>query len=52
MATNIALKTPSNESTIVKTGVSRPNILSSFVPPQTVMRIIPIIWNAIPLYLA
>ena len=43
MATYIAAKTPSRESTMVKTGVCQPVSLSSFTPPQTVTRIIPII---------
>ena len=50
MATYIAAKTPRRESTMVKTGVCQPVSLSSFTPPQTVTRIIPIIWKAIPEY--
>ena len=52
MAVYIAAKTPSRDKTIVKTGVCQPVSLSSFTPPQTVTRIIPIIWNAKPEYLA
>jgi hypothetical protein len=52
MAVYIAAKTPSRDKTIVKTGVFQPVSLSSFTPPQTVTRIIPIIWNANPEYLA
>jgi len=48
----MAANTPRRERTIVKTGVFHPVILSSFTPPQTVIRIIPIIWNAKPEYLA
>jgi hypothetical protein len=51
-AVYMAAKTPRRESTIVKTGVCHPVSLSSLVPPQVVIRIIPIIWNAIPEYLA
>jgi len=50
-AVYIAAKTPRRERTIVKTGVCHPVSLSSFTPPQTVIRIIPIIWNAMPEYL-
>jgi hypothetical protein len=48
----IDAKTPMSESMIVKTGVCHPVSLSSFTPPQTATRIIPIIWNAKPEYLA
>ena len=48
----IAAKTPRRERIIVKTGLSKPVSLSSFTPPQVVTRIIPIIWNAMPEYLA
>ena len=42
-AVYIAAKTPRRERTIVKTGVFQPVSLSSLTPPQTVIRIIPII---------
>jgi len=51
-AVYIAAKTPRRERIIVKTGFSVPVSLSSLIPPQVVTRIIPIIWNAIPEYLA
>ena len=51
IAVYIAAKTPRRERIIVKTWVCHPVSLSSFTPPQTVSRIIPIIWNAIPEYL-
>ena len=51
-AVYMAAKTPKRESIIVKTGFSKPATLSSFMPPQVVTRIIPIIWNAIPEYRA
>jgi len=51
-ATYIAAKTPRRERIIVKTGLLLPVSLSSFIPPQVVTRIIAIIWNAMPEYLA
>jgi hypothetical protein len=42
-AVYIAAKTPRRERTIVNTGVCQPVSISSFTPPQTVTRIIPII---------
>ena len=47
----IAAKTPRRERIIVKTGFGIRS-LSSLIPPQVVTRIIPIIWNARPEYLA
>jgi len=43
MTVYMAPKTPSSESTIVKTGVCHPVNVSSFTPPHTVIRIMPII---------
>jgi hypothetical protein len=47
-AVYMAAKTPKRDNIIVKTGFSKPATLSSFMPPQVVTSIIPIIWNAIP----
>jgi len=52
MAVYIAANTPRRDKMIVKTGFSNPVSLSSFVPPHAVIRMIPIIWKAMPEYLA
>jgi hypothetical protein len=45
-------KTPKRDRMIVKTGISNPRILSSFIPHQVAMSMIAIIWNARPEYFA
>jgi hypothetical protein len=51
-AVYIAANTPRSDRIMVKTGVSSPKSLSSFIPPQTVTRMIMIIWTPSPVYLA
>jgi hypothetical protein len=52
MAVYMAVNTPRRDSIIVNTGVSRPKSLSSFIPPQTVIRMMTTIWTPSPVYFA